>query len=176
MNIYKFGNKSPKFLTKNYFIAPNASIIGDVEIGDEVSVWFGAVIRGDITPIKIGARTNIQDNAVLHDDYDIPLTIGENVTVGHGAILHSSTIAANCLIGMGAIILNNAQIGENCIIGAGALVAQNKIIPPNSLVVGSPARVIRQVTAEEIELIQSSSTHYVEQFKKYLYSMGQAQS
>lgn len=167
MNIYKFGDKSPKFLSENYFIAPNASVIGDVEIGDEVSVWFGAVIRGDITPIKIGARTNIQDNCVLHEDYDIPLTVGDNVTVGHGVILHGCTIAANCLIGMGAIILNNAKIGENCIVGAGALITQNKIIPPNSLVVGSPARVIREVTAEEIELIKFSAKHYVEQMKKY---------
>jgi carbonic anhydrase/acetyltransferase-like protein (isoleucine patch superfamily) len=167
MNIYTVNNKAPKFLGKSYFVAPNASVIGDVEIGDEVSIWFGAVIRGDITPIKIGAKTNIQDNCVLHEDYDIPLTVGDNVTVGHGVILHGCTIASNCLIGMGAIILNNAKIEENCIIGAGALITQNKIIPPNSLVIGSPAKVIRQVTAEEIELIQFSAKHYVEQMLLY---------
>lgn len=167
MNIYTVNNKTPKFLGKNFFLAPNASVIGDVDIGDEVSVWFGAVIRADITPIKIGARTNIQDNCVLHEDYEIPLTLGDNVTVGHGVILHGCAIASHCLIGMGAIILNNAQIGENCIIGAGALITQNKIIPPNSLVIGSPAKVIRQVTAEEIALIKFSADHYVEQMKKY---------
>lgn len=167
MNIYKISDKSPKFLGNNYFIAPNASVIGEVEIGNDVGIWFGAVIRGDITPIIIGARTNIQDNCVLHVDYGFPLQIGENVTVGHGVILHGCTIASSCLIGMGAIILNGAKIGTNSIIGAGALVTQNKIIPPNSLVVGSPARVIRQVSGEEISLIQSSAQHYVQQMEKY---------
>ena len=130
------------------FIAPDAQIMGNVYLGQESSVWFGAVIRGDNDPIRIGARCNIQDGALLHSDPGSPLSLGEGVTVGHRAVLHGCTINDNCLIGIGAIILNRAVIGANSLIGAGALVTEGKVFPAGSLIVGQPARVVRQLTPE----------------------------
>lgn len=145
---------------KNYFIADNAAVLGDVTIGDGSSFWFGTVARGDINFIKIGKNTNIQDNVVLHMDRDAPLTIGDYVSVGHGAMVHGCEIGDNCLIGIGAIVLSRSVIGDNCIIGAGSLVTEDAVIPPNSLVMGIPGKVKRHLTAEEIANIKDTAVRY----------------
>lgn len=133
------------------FIAPNATVVGDVELAESVTVWYQAVIRGDSNTVKVGARTNIQDGTVIHVDHDAPVEIAENVTVGHQCMLHGCTIEKGALIGMGSTILNHAVIGENSLIGAGSLVTEGKVIPPNVLAFGRPAKVIRPLTEEEIE-------------------------
>lgn len=145
----------------NVFIAEGAIVRGNVTLDDYVNVWFNAVIRGDAASIAIGKNTNVQDNCVLHVDINAPLLIGENVTIGHGAIVHGCTIGNNSLIGMGAVILNNAIIGNNCIVGAGALVTQNTVIPDNSLVIGNPAKIKRTITEQEIKNITDNAAHYV---------------
>lgn len=153
---------------RDVFLAPNATVVGDVDLGDEVSVWFGAVIRGDSGAVRIGARTNIQDLVTVHMTRDVSSTdIGEDVTVGHGAILHGCTVGDGCLIGMGAILLDNASIGAGSIVGAGALVRAGMVVPPRSLVVGSPAKVIREVTPEEAEKTHRGAAHYVENARRY---------
>lgn len=152
---------------EDVFLANGVSVIGDVTISSRASIWFNTVIRGDVHPITIGQYTNIQDNSTIHVMHNHPTFIGDYVTVGHGVILHACHIASNCLIGMGAIILSYAEIGENCIIGAGALITENKKIPPNSLVMGSPAKVVRTVTEEEIEAIRKSALNYYEESQKY---------
>lgn len=152
--------------TKDIYVAPGAQVIGNVEIQENSSVWYNAVIRGDNNGIKIGACTNVQDNAVLHVNRKQGIVIGDCVTIGHGAIVHGCTVGNNVLIGMGSIILDNAVIGDNCIIGAGALVTQNKKIPSGTLVFGNPARVIRELTQEEIVSIKESALHYCEEAKK----------
>lgn len=137
-------------IDESAFVAENAAVIGDVKIGAESSVWFGAVIRGDEAPISIGRGSNVQDNAVLHCDHGSPMRIGDNVTIGHGAIVHGATIGDNVLIGMGAIVLDGARIGDNCIVGAGAVVKENADIPAASMVVGVPAKVIRTLEGETL--------------------------
>ena len=149
------------------FIAPNATVLGDVTVGENSSLFFGAVVRSEFVPIVIGKDTNIQDNCVLHADPGLPMAIGSGATIGHGAILHSCTVGDNTLIGMGAIILNGAVIGENCIVAAGALVPQNMVIPPRSLVMGSPAKVRREVTEEEIAANRLSAECYVREAVEY---------
>ena len=149
------------------FVAPGATVLGDVTVGAESSVFFGAVIRADHDVITIGSGTNIQDNCVLHVDAGFPLSVGRNVTVGHGAILHGCSVGDNTLIGMGAIVLNGAVIGRDCIIGAGALVTGNTVIPDGSLAVGSPAKVRRQVTADEIAANDASAAGYVAEGRHY---------
>lgn len=146
---------------KDVFIAPGAMVVGDVTLEDGVSVWYQSTIRGDDAPIYIRRNSNIQDNAVLHVDDGISLRIGEGTTVGHAAILHGCDIGDNTLIGMGAIVLNGARIGNNCMIAAGALVTQNKEIPDGSLVVGSPGKVVRKLTEEEIEAIHRNAEKYL---------------
>lgn len=165
--IGNFLNKKPQFIGDNHFIAQTAAVVGDVVIHNNVSVWFNAVIRGDDHSIVIGENTNIQDCCVLHVHPEYKLILGNNTTIGHQAMLHGCTIEDECLIGMQAIILDGAVIGKNSIVGAGALVTQNKIIPPNSLVLGSPAKIIRQVTATEIEMIKWSAKHYVGRIADY---------
>lgn len=142
------------------FVAKNATVMGDVTLGAETSVYFGAVLRAEEAAITIGRGTNIQDNCVLHVDEGAPMSIGEGCTIGHGAILHGCTIGDNTLIGMGAIVLNHAQIGQNCLIAAGALVTQGAVIPDGSLVIGSPAKVKRPLTEEEIAGNRDSAEHY----------------
>lgn len=164
--IINFNDNKPQ-IHKTSFIAANATIIGSVNIGENSSVWFNAVLRGDANRIVIGKNSNVQDNCVIHMDSEDEVIIGDNVTIGHGAIIHGCTIEDNCLIGMGAIILNGAIIKKNSIIGAGALVTQNKIIPENSMAMGAPAKVIRELTKEEILNIEESSKHYVELSKNY---------
>lgn len=150
------------------YIAQTAVVRGNVSIGDGASIWFGAVVRGDDNTINIGSNTNIQDNCVVHADPGDEVNIGDNVTVGHGAIIHGCTIGDNTLVGMGAIILNNAMIGNNCIIGAGTLITEGKIIPDNSLVVGSPGVVKRQVTEDELLKIQANAIYYCEEAQRVL--------
>jgi carbonic anhydrase/acetyltransferase-like protein (isoleucine patch superfamily) len=143
------------------FVAWNAEVSGDVILGKDSTVWFSAVLRGDIAPIHVGKGANIQDGSVVHGDLDVPTVIGENVTVGHRAILHSCTIEKNCLIGMGAIILGKSIIRENSIVAAGSLIPQNKDFPPNSLIMGAPAKVVRTLSPEEIHSIIENSEEYV---------------
>lgn len=150
-----------------YWVAPSASIIGRVELGADVSVWFGAVIRGDNEPIRIGERSNIQDGSVLHSDHGFPLSIGADVTVGHQAMLHGCTVEAGCLIGIGATILNGARIGEGSIVGAHALITENKTFPPRSLIVGSPGKRVREVTEAECHSLREQAAHYVENWKRF---------
>lgn len=156
-----------KIIDKTVFIADGARVLGDVEIGKNSSVWFNAVIRADLSDIKIGEGSNIQDNAVIHTSKDFGVRIGDNVTVGHGAIVHGCTVKNNVMIGMGAIVLNGAIVEENCIIGAGALVTQGKVIPAGSLVFGNPAKVVRSLTDQEIRSITDNAASYVEEAEHY---------
>ena len=149
------------------FIAPNATVMGEVTVGADSSLFFGAVVRSEFVPIVIGRGTNIQDNCVLHADPGLPMTVGDGVTVGHGAILHSCTVGDNSLIGMGAIVLNGAVIGRNCIVAAGALVPQGMVVPDGSLVMGSPAKVRRELTDQEIEANRQSAEGYVREAAAY---------
>jgi len=150
-------------------IVDSAQVIGDVIIGEESSVWFNAVIRGDVNHIRIGKRTNIQDGSVLHvTRKKHPLVIGDEVTVGHGVILHACTIGSRCLIGMGAIVMDASEVGDDCIVGAGSLVTPNTQIPPRSLALGSPARVMRSLTEEELRTVRESAANYVADIESYL--------
>ncbi|MCF6220625.1 MAG: gamma carbonic anhydrase family protein [Robiginitomaculum sp.] len=160
-NLYALDGVSPK-LADGVWIAPNASVIGDVHLGENANIWFGVVIRCDNEPITIGKDTNIQDNSVLHSDPGMPLSIGEGVTVGHKAMLHGCTVGDNSLVGIGATILNGAVIGKNCIIGAHALITEGKTIPDNSLVVGSPGRVMKTLGDAQVQMLKASALHYVE--------------
>lgn len=149
------------------FVAESATVIGDVTIGKEASVWFGAVLRGDAAPITVGEGTNVQDNAVIHVDTGEPTSIGKRVTIGHGAIVHAATIQDHVLIGMGAIILSRAVIGSHSIIAAGSVVPEGRQIPPNSLVMGVPGKVVRHVTEEEVAQIEAGAENYIERAKNY---------
>lgn len=148
------------------FIAESADIIGKVELGACSNVWYGVVMRGDSDRITVGDNTNIQDNTVIHVDHGMPTRIGNNVTIGHGAIVHGCTIHDNVLVGMGAIVLNGAVIEKNVIIGAGAIVTSGKVIPSGSLVLGSPGKVVKTLTEDQIESIKQSAAHYVELAKE----------
>ncbi|MEA1976235.1 MAG: gamma carbonic anhydrase family protein [Bacillota bacterium] len=154
-------------IDKTCFIAESADVIGNVIIGQKSSIWYKTVLRGDVNLIEIGKNTNIQDSCVLHSDHDIKTIIGSNVTIGHGAIVHSCTIDDNVLIGMGAIILPNVKINKNVIIGAGSLIPPGKEIPSNSMVIGSPGKVVRKLTEKEIDDIYKLSIHYIELASKY---------
>ena len=164
--IYNFNNISPK-IDKDSWFAPNAVIIGNVTLKKDANVWFNATLRGDVESITIGEGSNVQDGSVLHTDPGYPLKVGKNVTVGHMVMLHGCTIGDNSLIGIGAVILNNAKIGKNCIIGAKALITENKEIPDNSLVIGSPGKVVREVTEEEKKAVAENTRHYQDNWKKY---------
>jgi carbonic anhydrase/acetyltransferase-like protein (isoleucine patch superfamily) len=166
MTLYSLGDLKPQ-LGEGAWAAPSADLIGDVRLGPRASVWFGAVIRADNTPILIGEESNIQDGAVGHSDPGFPLTIGARVTVGHQAILHGCTIADDCLIGMGARILNGSVVESECIVGAGALITEGKAFASGSLIVGAPARVVRQLTDEERQLLRESAAHYAEKAQRY---------
>ena len=165
--IKKFRGKSP-IIPDSCYISESVDLIGDVTLGGNVSLWFGTVIRGDMHHITIGARSNIQDNSVIHVTTDIsPTRIGDEVTVGHNAIIHGATIEGRCLIGMGAIIMDDVVVGEGSIVGAGAVVPPNMIIPPRSLVVGLPAKRVRQTTDEELEMIIERAQHYINFSQEY---------
>ena len=163
---YNLKDKKTKNLGENW-VAPNAVIIGDVTLEKNTSIWFNATLRGDIENIHIGEGSNVQDGSVLHTDPGYPLKVGKNVTVGHLVMLHGCTIGDNSLIWIGAGILNNAKIGKNCVIGAKSLITEKKEIPDNSLVVGSPGRISRKVTDEEVKAIKENAIRYQENWKKY---------
>lgn len=157
-----YKNSTPA-IRKAAFVAENASVIGDVRLDSGASVWYGAVLRGDCGPIIIGKNSNVQDNCTVHCTVGgFNVTLGENVTIGHNAVVHGCTIGDNCLIGMGAVILNGAVIEKNCIVGAGALVTENKHFPENSLILGSPARVVRQLGEKDIAAITANAEEYVQ--------------
>ncbi len=162
----------PHLVDPSAWIAASATVLGQVVIGSQASVWFGAVIRGDVEPITIGAQTNIQDLACLHADPGKPCRIGERVTVGHGAIVHGATVEDECLIGIRAVVLNDAVIGKHSIIGAGAIVTEGKVIPPRSLVLGMPGRIIREVTEADLERILHGFQHYVDAAAYYKTASG----
>ena len=164
--IYDLEKNVPE-ISADSWVAPNAIIIGKVKLEKNSSIWFNAVLRGDIEKIVIGENSNIQDGSVLHTDPGCPLTIGKGVTVGHMVMLHGCEISDDTLIGIGSTILNKAKIGKNCIIGANTLVTENKTIPDNSLVLGSPGKVIRKVTDDEIKVIRENAKHYVTNSKRY---------
>ena len=166
MNFIPYKGMIPE-IHETVFIAKGAKIIGSVKLMQNSSIWFNAVLRGDIAPITIGEETNIQDNATVHVETNTPTIVGNRVTIGHNAIIHACRIDDNVLIGMGAIILNGAHISRNTLIAAGAIVTENKLIPENSLVMGVPARVVRKLTEEEIEQIKISAIHYSEVAKHY---------
>ncbi|WP_280569952.1 gamma carbonic anhydrase family protein [Chromohalobacter sp. 296-RDG] len=170
MALYSLRDASPTFKSGAY-TAPEAVIIGAVTLGEDASVWPGAVLRGDNEAITVGSGSNIQENCVLHVDPGFPLTIGDNVTVGHLVMLHGCTIGDGCLVGMHATVLNGAVIGENCLVGAGAMVTSNKRFPPNSLILGSPARVVRTLSDEEVAGLLESSQHYIERKDHYRHEL-----
>jgi carbonic anhydrase/acetyltransferase-like protein (isoleucine patch superfamily) len=164
---YRLGTCQITIKGNDFFIADSASVIGNVTLMNNASIWFGAVVRADSNSITIGENSNIQDCCVCHVESHNALTIGSGVTVGHKAMLHGCTIGDNCIIGINAVVLNGATIGSNCIIGANALVTEGKNIPDGSLVLGSPGRVIRPITDDEIITIRNSADHYVRNFKRY---------
>jgi len=171
MPIHALDGITPRIDPEVGWIAPSAVLVGDIVVGAEVGIWFGVVARGDIETITIGARSNIQDNCVLHTDRGHPLVIGENCTIGHAAVVHGCTIGDNTLIGMGATVLNGARIGRNCLIGANALITEGKEIPDNSMVVGAPGKVIRQIDAEGVRNLAASAERYVQNARRYAAGM-----
>jgi len=168
MTLYALDDVSPQVPDDgDFWVAPNAQVIGAVTLESGVGVWFGVVLRGDNEPITIGEGSNIQENTVAHTDLGYPVTIGKNCTIGHSAIIHGCTVGDNSLIGMGATVLTGAVIGKNCLIGAGALVTEGKVIPDGSLVVGMPAKVIRDLDTEAIEGLKQSALHYQDNMRRF---------
>jgi carbonic anhydrase/acetyltransferase-like protein (isoleucine patch superfamily) len=170
MAIYELNGIAPT-LASGAWVADSAQVIGQVTLEENVSVWFGTVIRGDSEHIHIGRGSNIQDASVLHADAGVPLTLGENVSVGHQVMLHGCTVGDGTLIGIGAIVLNNAKIGRNCLVGAGSLVTEGKEFPDGSMILGSPARVARQLTPEQIAGLQRIAKHYVDNAERFRKSL-----
>lgn len=172
MIIKKYGDHAPQ-LHPSVRVAENAAIIGNVTMEEDVNVWYGAVVRGDLDSITVGAGTNIQDNAVVHCDAGAPVKIGKNVIIGHNAIVHSCTVGDNCMIGMGAILLSGCKIGDGAIIGGGAVVSGSMEVPPNSLAVGLPAKVVKQVSPEQQEYMVYDVEEYIATAKNELESVGE---
>lgn len=160
MAIYQLDDLSPQ-VPDSAWVAPNAQVMGDVVMGEHSSLWYGAVARGDTATLTIGANSNVQDGSVLHADRGAPLTIGAGVTVGHQAVLHGCTVGDGSLIGIGAVVLNHAHIGRHCLVGAGSLVTEGKVFPDGVMIMGSPAKVVRELTPEQIEGLRQSAAHYV---------------
>ncbi len=158
----------PELIHPTAYVAPNATIVGEVHVAGEASIWFGCVLRGDNAPIIVGARTNVQELTVVHTDVGEPCTLGEGVTVGHRAVLHSATVEDGALVGIGAIVLNGAVVGREALVGAGALVPPGMAIPPRHLALGVSARVVRQLEAEEIERLHADAVHYVARAQAFL--------
>lgn len=171
MALYQLGEHIPQ-IHETAHIADSADVIGQVEMAENSSVWYGVVVRADTDRIRIGRGSNIQDNSVLHTDPGIPLIVGKNVTVGHRVILHGCTVGDNSLIGMGSTLLNGAVIGKNCLIGANTLIPEGKVIPDRSLVVGLPGRIVRELTDEEVANLQLSADRYVAQWRRYVRELG----
>ncbi len=166
MAIYQLDDLTPS-IHASAWVADNAQVLGNVSLAEDSSVWFGVVIRGDNETITVGRGSNIQDNSVLHTDRGLPLLVGENVTVGHQVMLHGCTVGDNSLIGIGAVVLNGAKIGKNCLVGAGSLVTEGKEFPDGSMILGSPAKAVRQLTPEQIEGLKMSAKHYVDNARRY---------
>ncbi len=166
MALYQLGDESPR-IADSAWVADSAQVIGNVELAEDASVWFGAVLRGDGEPIRIGRGVNIQDGTVIHADPGFPVTLARNVSVGHQVMLHGCTVGENSLIGIQAVLLNGAKIGRNCLVGAGALVTEGKEFPDGSLIVGSPAKVVRPLTPEQIVGLQRIAEHYIENAKRF---------
>jgi carbonic anhydrase/acetyltransferase-like protein (isoleucine patch superfamily) len=166
MPVYAVGGRTPQ-ISESSWIAPNASLIGSVTLGINSSVWWNSVLRGDNEHIVVGANTNIQDGSVLHADPGIPLTLGDHVTIGHMAMLHGCTVGAGSLIGIKSVIMNRVVIGKECLIGANTLIPEGKVIPDRSLVVGSPGRILRTLTDEEVAGLRGTAAHYVENWQMY---------
>jgi carbonic anhydrase/acetyltransferase-like protein (isoleucine patch superfamily) len=166
MAIYQLDDLTPA-VNETAWVADSAQVMGNVRLAEDSSVWFGVVIRGDMDAISVGRGTNIQDNSVLHADHGVPLTIGDNVSVGHQVMLHGCTIGDGSLIGIQAVILNGAKIGKNCLVGAGSLVTEGKEFPDNSMIFGSPAKAVRQLSAEQVEGLKMISDHYIENARRY---------
>jgi len=168
MPLYSLGDISPILPADGeYWVAPDAQVIGRVELKSRASIWFGAVLRGDNDPIVVGEGSNVQDGSVLHTDEGSPLIIGADVTIGHMVMLHGCTIGDGSLIGIGSVVLNGAKIGKNCLVGAGTLITENKEFPDNSMIVGTPGRVIRTLTPEHAERLAHGSQHYVDNWRRY---------
>ncbi|HMQ92230.1 MAG TPA: gamma carbonic anhydrase family protein [Amaricoccus sp.] len=168
MAVYKLDEYSPELPEAgNYWIAPSATVAGRVRVGRDVGIWFGAALRGDDEALDVGDRTNVQDNAVLHADPGFPLMIGRGCTIGHGAIVHGCTIGDNTMVGMGSTIMNGARIGANCIIGANALVTEGKAFPDNSLIMGAPAKAVRELDPNAVSELERSAEAYVEKWRRY---------
>ncbi len=170
MAIYALGARTPE-ISESAWVADSAQVIGDVALAQDVSIWFGAVLRGDTEHMRIGRGSNIQDGSVLHADVGKPLTVGEHVTVGHKVMLHGCTIGDGSLIGIGAVVLNGARIGRHCLVGAGALVTEGKEFPDGSMIIGAPAKAVRQLTPEQIEGLRDSARGYVENARRYKTSL-----
>jgi carbonic anhydrase/acetyltransferase-like protein (isoleucine patch superfamily) len=166
MAIYELDGIAPR-LGQGAWVADSGQVMGNVEMAENASVWFGAVVRGDTEVLKIGRNSNVQDNSVLHADVGCPLTIGDNVTIGHQVMLHGCTIGDNSLIGIQAVILNNARIGRNCIVGAGSVVTEGKDFPDNSLIIGAPAKVVRTLDEASANKLRQSAEHYVENARRF---------
>ncbi len=166
MALFSLESKQP-VVAGSAWVADNATVIGDVRLGESTSIWFNTVVRGDCDTISIGARSNIQDSSVLHADIGVPLTIGENVTVGHMVMLHGCTVGDGSLIGIGSVILNRAVIGKSCIIGANSLIPEGKVIPDRSLVMGSPGKVVRELNDQEVAMLLMSAAHYVDNAERF---------
>jgi len=164
--IYALETRSPE-IDPDAWVADSAQVIGAVTLGQGASVWFGAVLRGDNERITIGARSNVQENCVLHTDMGFPLSVGADCTIGHGVVLHGCVIGEESLIGMGATVLNGARIGRNCLVGAGALVTEGKVFPDGALIMGTPARVVRQLDPGELARFKLSAAHYVENARRF---------
>jgi len=166
MAIYQLDDLKP-LIADSAWVADSAQVMGNVTLGADSSVWFGAIIRGDMDSITVGAGTNIQDGSVLHADDNMPLTIGENVTVGHQVMLHGCTIGDGSLIGIQAVVLNGAKIGKNCLVGAGALVTEGKEFPDGSMILGSPAKAVRQLSEAQLAGLKMSAQHYIDNARRY---------
>ena len=166
MALYQLDEHTPR-LGAGAWVADSAQVIGNVELGEGASVWFGAILRGDTEPLRIGKGSNVQDGSVIHADIGCPVTVGDNVTVGHQVTLHGCTIGDGSLIGIQAVVLNGAKIGRNCLVGAGALVTEGKEFPDGSLIVGSPAKVVKQLTPQQLERLAESARHYVRNAQRF---------
>ena len=166
MAVYQLDTLTPH-LADTAWVADSAQVIGNVELAEGVSIWFGAILRGDNETLRIGRNSNVQDGSMLHSDPGFPLTLGENVTIGHHVMLHGCTVGDGSLIGIKAVILNGAKIGKNCLVGAGALVTEGKEFPDGSMIMGAPAKVVRELTPEQIEGVARAAQHYVDNAKRY---------
>lgn len=171
MAVYPFKDIAPD-VAEDVFVAPTASVVGDVKIGRGTNIWFGAVVRGDVNKVVIGEHTNVQDNATIHTMGDEPTEIGDHVTIGHNAVVHCRRVGSNCLIGMGSVLIGYSEIGDNCVIGANTFIPQHKKIPAGSLVYGNPARIVRALREDELEALKASTENYYRLGQIYAEYMG----